>query len=79
MAAAVWLIYEETIYPGIISQSIMALTEPPCCLACRLLRTSLGMPAHNSQEGRHKMARSDLRQSALTGYPTVDRFMYGTA
>lgn len=80
VANAVWLIFEEAIYPG----NHLAINNgfyqnPPRCLVCLWLRTELGMPAHNTQKGRHKMARSDVRQSVLTGYPTVDGFAYGTS
>lgn len=36
------------------------------------------MPAHSSQKGRHKMARPDARQSALTGHPAADGSVNGT-
>lgn len=74
VAAAVWLIHEDTIYPVCLSQSIMGSAMSRLSVAAG----RLGMPAHSSQARRHKMATSSIFQSAFTGHPAAHGFLYGT-
>ncbi|KAF2205390.1 hypothetical protein GQ43DRAFT_26669 [Delitschia confertaspora ATCC 74209] len=52
---------------------MLRFTKSSACLACSLLRTGLSMPVttrRKASQARNMMARSDVRQVFLTGYPT---------
>lgn len=78
MADAVWLIQEDTIYPAFLSQSPIGLTDISAVSRLPAAACPTGNAcAEPSKNRRHTMARSEVCQSVLTGYPAADVILYG--